>query len=69
MINKNNFIINEEDEKTDNKFLVKVGANARKTLQKLERYDERSLEKHVLMINNSITVLSEQFRKEFQDFQ
>ena len=66
LINKNNFIINEEDEKTDNKFLVKVGANARKTLQKLERYDERSLEKHVLMINNSITVLTDKYRKEYK---
>ena len=68
LINKSIFRI-EEDNNDKNKFQVKVKGSAKKILQKLEKYDERSLEKHVLMINNSITVLSEQFRKEFQDFQ
>ena len=77
--NNNTINFNEENEKNKthkkkgdndkNKFQVKVKGSAKKILQKLEKYDERSLEKHVLMINNSITVLSEQFRKEFQDFQ
>ncbi len=64
LINKNNFIMDEEKEK--NNFHVKVGASARKTLQKLEKYDDRSLEKHVLMINNSITVLNDKYRKEYK---
>ena len=65
LINKNNFIF-EEEKSESNKFLVKVGASARKTLQKLEKYDDRSLEKHVLMINNSITVLKDKYRKEYK---
>ena len=65
LINKNSFII-EEEKNESNKFLVKVGASARKTLQKLEKYDDRSLEKHVLMINNSITVLKDKYRKEYK---
>ena len=65
LINKNNVKIEQENnEKT--KFQVKVGASARKILQKLEKYDDRSLEKHVLMINNSITVLKDQYRKEYK---
>ena len=65
LINRNNFII-EEEKSENNKFLVKVGASARKTLQKLEKYDDRSLEKHVLMINNSLTVLKDKYRKEYK---
>ena len=38
----------------------------RLVLQKLEKYDDRSLEKHVLMINNSITVLKDKYRKEYK---
>jgi hypothetical protein len=29
---------------------------AKKTLDKLERYDEKDMEKHILMINNSIKI-------------
>ena len=71
-IGKGRTIINKKNVKLDqdnidsNKFQVKVGATARKALQKLEKYDNRSLEKHVLMINNSITVLKDQYRKEYQ---
>ena len=65
LINRNNFII-EEEKSEGNKFMVKVGASAKKTLQKLEKYDERSLEKHVLMINNSLTVLTDKYRKEYK---
>ena len=65
LINKNAFVF-EEEKPEANKFLVKVGASARKTLQKLEKYDSRSLEKHVLMINNSITVLRDKYRKEYK---
>jgi hypothetical protein len=64
LINKNNVKI-DQDSNEGNKFQVKVGANAKRILQKLERYDNRSLEKHVLMINNSITVLKEDYRKEY----
>ena len=66
LINKNTFIIEGDDEKNDNKFIVKVDASTKKTLQKLERYDNKSLEKHVLMINNSITVLKDKYRKEYK---
>ena len=64
-INKKNVKI-EQDTNDSNKFQVKVGASARKALQKLEKYDNRSLEKHVLMINNSITVLKDEYRKEYK---
>ena len=65
LINKNSVKIEQENTEKS-KFQVKVGASARKILQKLEKYDDRSLEKHVLMINNSITVLKDQYRKEYK---
>ena len=51
------------EEKVDDKntFHVKVDASKRKTLQKFERFDDRNLEKHKLMINNSLNVLIDQY--------
>ena len=64
-INKKSVRI-DQDTNDSNKFQVKVGASGRKALQKLEKYDNRSLEKHVIMINNSITVLKDEYRKEYK---
>ena len=65
MFNRKSFRI-DQDTNDSNKFQVKVGASGRKALQKLEKYDNRSLEKHVIMINNSITVLKDEYRKEYK---
>ena len=65
LIKENNSIIPEKNIK-DNKFQVNISVSARKTLQKLERYDFKYLEKHKLMINNSITVLCDQYRPEYK---
>ena len=65
LINKSNVKI-DQDINEGNKFQVKVGANAKRILQKLERYDNRSLEKHVLMINNSINVLKDLCEKKYK---
>ena len=65
LIKENNSVIPEKNIK-DNKFQVNLSVTARKALQKLERYDFRYLEKHKLMINNSITVLCDQYRPEYK---
>ena len=65
LIKENNSVIPEKNIK-DNKFQVNISMSARKTLQKLERYDFKYLEKHKLMINNSITVLCDQYRPEYK---
>lgn len=66
LIKKNNISVGgERKEKT--KFQVNVAASARKTLQKLERYDVRNLEKHKIMIRNSIFVLKDKYRTEYSD--
>ena len=65
LIKENNSVIPEKNTK-DNKFQVNLSVTARKTLQKMERYDFRYLEKHKLMINNSITVLCDQYRPEYK---
>ena len=65
LIKKNNSIF-QEKESGKNKLQVNVSFEARKTLQKLGKYDNKDLEKHKLMINNSIIVLREQFRDEYK---
>ena len=62
LIKKSNSIIPEKNIDRSDRFQVNVSALAIKTLKKLERYDDRTLEKHKLMINNSITVLVDQYR-------
>jgi len=64
---KNNTISVVDDKKDKSKFQVNVAASVRKTLQKLERYDDRSLSKHKIMIRNSITVLKDKYRTEYSD--
>ena len=66
LIKDNNISIIEE-RKDKNKFEVKVNASTKKTLQKLEKYDDRNLEKHISMIRNSITVLKDQYRVEYKE--
>ena len=66
LIKKSNEIYSERINEKNNKFQVNLGASARRTLQKLERYDDKNLEKHKLMINNSIGVLKDQYRKEYK---
>ena len=61
LIKENNSIITERNEKNNN-FQIKVAASVRKTLQKLEKYDNLNLEKHKDMIDNTISILKEQFR-------
>ena len=60
LIRENNSIITEKKEK--NTFQINVAWSAKKTLQKLERYDNSNLEKHKDMIDNTISILKEQFR-------
>ena len=64
---KNNKISVVDERKDKAKFQVNVAASVRKTLQKLERYDDRNLEKHKIMIRNSITVLKDKYRTEYSD--
>jgi hypothetical protein len=66
LIKKSNSIIQDKNNDRGDKFQVNVSANAKKTLKKLERYDDKALEKHKLMINNSITVLVDQYRDEYK---
>ena len=65
LINKSVSVI-ENNNRRDNKFQIKIADSAKKTLQKLERYDDRYVEKHIIMINNSITVLNDQYRKGYK---
>ena len=66
LIIKNNSIFQEKETGINNKLQVNVSLSASKTLKKLERYDDKDLEKHKLMINNSVVVLRDKFRKEFK---
>ena len=66
LIKKNNSIITEKNSEKNDKFQVNISAPAKKTLKKLERYDNKALEKHILMINNSITVLNDQYREGYK---
>ena len=63
---KSGISVIEKSNRKDNKFQIKIADSARKTLSKLERYDDKNLEKHKLMINNSITVLQGQYRKGYK---
>ena len=56
LINRKTSIITKKPEVKNKKFQIDVGALAKKTLEKLERYDEKDMEKHILMINNSIKI-------------
>ena len=66
LIKNNNSVISERINEKNSRFQVNLGVSARKTLQKLERYDDKNLEKHKLMINNSITVLNDQYREGYK---
>lgn len=65
LINKKTSVIQSNFGK-DNRFQIKVADSERKTLQKLERYDNINLEKHNIMIDNSISVLKDQYRKGYK---
>ena len=56
LIKRKTSIIPIKKEVKNKKFQIDVGALAKKTLEKLERYDEKDMEKHILMINNSIKI-------------
>ena len=66
LIKQSNSIIQDKNNDKGDKFQVNVSAIAKKTLKKLERYDDKTLEKHKLMINNSITVLVDQYREGYK---
>ena len=63
--NKIFFVDDIKDGKERNNFQIKVAASARKTLQKLEKYDNQDLSKNKLMIRNSMTVLKDQYKQGF----
>ena len=57
------FVDDRKYRKEKNDFQIKVTASAKKTLQKLEKYDNQDLEKNKLLIRNSMTVLKDQYRR------
>ena len=61
LINQRISVIDGSAEKEDHRFQIKLDISAKKTLKKLERFDNKDLEKHLLMINNSINILSGQY--------
>ena len=67
LIQRSNSIIEDKDNtKNKNKFQVNMDAEKRRTILKFERFDNRNLEKHKLMIDNSISVLVDQYRTQFK---
>jgi len=60
--NKIYFVEDRRGRKEKNDFQIKVADSARKTLQKLEKYDNQDISKNKLMIRNSMTVLKDQYR-------
>ena len=62
LIKRNSSIISEKMNKIDTKFEIKLSETAKKTLKKLEKYDNKNLEKHKLMIDNSLYILIDQYR-------
>ena len=63
----NSILDNKENSKNANKFQVNMDAGKRNTIRKFERFDNKNLEKHKLMIDNSISVLIDQYRKEYKE--
>ena len=63
--NKIYFVEDRRGRKEKKDFQIKVAESARKTLQKLEKYDNQDLAKNKLLIRNSMTVLKDQYRHGF----
>ena len=62
LIKRNSSIIPEKMNKKEAKFEINLSETAKKTLKKLEKYDNKNLEKHKLMIDNSLYILVDQYR-------
>ena len=66
LIQNKNYELDDKKNEKSNKFPVNLDVTKKKTLNKLERYDERNLEKHKSMMNTINKVLVSQYQKEFQ---
>jgi hypothetical protein len=63
----NSILDDKENSRNANKFQVNMDAGKRNTIRKFERFDNKNLEKHKLMIDNSISVLIDQYRMEYKE--
>ena len=61
---KKNISVIQEKKLKNSEFQINVSSSAKKTLHKLERYDNNDLTKHKLMIDNIINLLEDQYRPE-----
>ena len=66
LIQNKNYVIEDKRNEKSNKFIDNLDATKKKALIKLERYDERNLEKQISMLHNSIKVLVSQYQKEYK---
>ena len=64
LIKKNISVIHEKNKKNSDfhNFHINVSSSAKKTLNKLEKYDKSDLTKQKLMIDNTINILKDQYR-------
>ena len=67
LIKRNTSIIPEKINIKDAKFEINLSDTAKKTLKKLEKYDNKNLEKHKLMIDNSLYILVDQYREGYNN--